>query len=337
MTALFTAGSVPALLLCFLLIGFAFTSHSSQDWTGALYGVILWAGMAVLIALALLTGAFNWAARDAVLRWVLVYAAAIPLGYCLFWVVAEGRGGQQQIGAVVTTIVVVYLMAAVFLQRDAGGPPVIVRQGGYLMMALAAVAFVSSGADHLRRQAVQREGWGREMARREAFQSEIARQQSAEFARLPADATVTQLLSMMNSVDRAVHAAVIARLKVHPELNSELPKLLEAEFSLRNGAAQFIAHEHPAPPASLGPAFARYMEQLLEENEWRFRQKNILQYDRGEVGTTLEAAERLVAAGADLRPQLQRYRETIEPLTGSWRHVRSIDRMLRTSEASARR
>jgi len=275
---------VPFLLLLTIVMG-ACIAGGRFAWLpgGRFAAVLLLAGFLVALGAALIA-AFDspHSALDVLLR--LVPFAA--LGGCL-WLVGNAPWGR-------------ILGPAILCATSLGG------------WALMGYGAVSNMRDSM--AAAQRD-YERDRADAEARDAQSLK----EFRALPADAPLIEVIHFTFVGNETVQREVRERIANWPGRDEELAKILSHDatyFPELTWTISYIAHVHPAPPASLAPAYARALDRGYRYWESTMKYDEYAAKSEPEVSTLILGAERIQQAGGDLRPQLSRWYELLHNARG---------------------
>jgi hypothetical protein len=187
------------------------------------------------------------------------------------------------------------------------GPAVLVTASlaGY---GILGAAVVSHARDSM---AAAEQQYQRERADAEARSAQALR----EYRALPPDVPLIRLLDMSFLENETVQREVRARIANWPQRDQAIAAVLSdgtIEYPQLACTLSYIAWVHPAPPASLAPAFAVAMDRSYPYWDSIVRNSSYPSKSEPEISTVIAAAERIRQAGGDLRPQLANWHQLLK-------------------------
>lgn len=165
--------------------------------------------------------------------------------------------------------------------------------GGWGVVAMMAVGAAANAARQAEADA-QRMG---------QFEREQSAFQAAEWAKLPPNPELWQVIHFVYGVNPEVQAACRASIAARPALEAEMIALLGTGWA-KHGA-DYIADFYAPPPAPLAPAYAGYLMKALKEWETTLLHHPDPGIWEGNLRGTLGAAVKIAQAGGDLRAPLE--------------------------------
>jgi hypothetical protein len=176
--------------------------------------------------------------------------------------------------------------------------------GGYGVLGTAVVSHVRAD------MAAAEEQIARERAEAETRSAEALR----EYRAMAADAPLIEFLNRAFLENEQVQREVRERIANWPNRDAAIAAILEDEHNSYTDLAvtfSYIAWVHPAPPASLAPAYARAMDRSYTYWDYTVRNSYYSSKYAPEMETVVEGARRIQQAGGDLRQQLAAWRDLL--------------------------
>lgn len=169
-----------------------------------------------------------------------------------------------------------------------------------------------------------------ESERLDKFQVEQAAFDEREFAKLPAEPGLWQLIQFTHSFNPEVSKQCLEKIAARPTLESDMIELLGtgwAEHSLR-----YLRDYYPLPHAKLAPAFGQFLDK--DRDKWTPQLRN--NPNAGGWAVNLyghfEVAEKIVKDGGDLRAPLQRWSQLFANTKGMSEMKYRVDAMLKAAK-----
>ncbi|MCC6738412.1 MAG: hypothetical protein IT452_05155 [Planctomycetia bacterium] len=137
---------------------------------------------------------------------------------------------------------------------------------------------------------------------------------AGEWAKLPADAGLWQMIIYTHSFNEDVQRECRARIAARPALQEDMIKLLGTGWA--EHAIRYLRDAYPLPFAPLAPAFGAFLEKELER--WRGQLEG--QANAGTWGANIsghfEVAAKIVKDGGDLKAPLEKWRALLRASPG---------------------
>lgn len=316
---LFLLGAIPAVL-------FALPKRIVRGEN--MVGVHLITGtMALLQGAGLLAAmaAGSFAALD--VRWFVVLAL-LP-GYLLAMtalpILSVGKGRGPVLMTVATVLVAGGGIVAV--NAAAALPHTLALAGGVVVGAGAVGGYLGVLCLWLEQVRNRARARAHEAVRQDDFETRQSAFQRGEYAKLPAEPELWQLLQFVRSLAKDVRDDAQARVAARPELVKELTAMLESKSS--DLALDYLMHPAPLPYAALAPAVRGVLDRELphweavlgrgEPGAWR-----------GNVMKLLEVAVQVHFGGGDVAEPLRRWRAMLAKHSPFAQTVRELDRAMQT-------
>ena len=278
---------------------------------------------AVALGLAIHAGAFDAVALPRAFPYALLPGFVVTLTVLPIVAIGRQRSAALARAALVATwlagVVAINAPASPSMAGVAAGVPLgLVGLSGWLLVLGLVLA--------QQRAALRRAGEAVE--RQSEFEKERAAWDRGEFAKVPANPELWQLIPFPHSPAKDVQAACLQRIAALPELERETIELLGTGWA--EHALHWLRDFYALPPAPLAPAYARFLDEKFEG--WRSRLANDPSAGGWEVNLQVyfDVAEKIAAAGGDLRAPLARWREFLAATRGLGGLARRIDGILQT-------
>lgn len=197
----------------------------------------------------------------------------------------------------------------------AGPVPAAVRaaSGGVLALpALAGWLIIAAMVVQSQRNALL--AMEAEAARDDEFRKGQIAFDAGEWAKLPADAGLWQLIIYTHSFNEEVQRECRARIAARPALQEDMIALLGTGWA--EHAVRYLRDAYPLPFAPLAPAFAAFLDK--EREHWRSQlegQANAGTWEANLRGH-FEVARKIVKGGGDLRAPLEGWQALLKASPG---------------------
>lgn len=270
-----------------------------------------------------LSGHFAWMLPNR-FAWLLLSAGIlVSLGVALFALI--DRGMSRRLGIAVTMVV----GAACFLALD----PEIGLTGAarrvlpMLLFGLLALAGHALLIKTMFRHTIGRRAW-LEAQYRAADEAEQRRAQGDvdEFAAVPVDAPFLTVSRFLWSSTGPVRTQARERLQARPDLEAQMVECLGIDGA-DEAVACYIAYVQSQPLPTMAPAYAAFLDRQF--TSWQH--SRLIGADPAlwepNLAAWFDAAERIQAAGGELRPSLTRWREAFELIPGFEQQAQRIGRI----------
>ncbi|TDU31784.1 hypothetical protein DFR24_1166 [Panacagrimonas perspica] len=263
----------------------------------------------LFLAIGSLSGHFAWILDNRFVWLMLSVGILVCLGMALFSLL--DRGASRALGIAMSGVVGAACLLS--LHPDGGATR---RIAALVLFGLPALAGLALLLKALVDTALRRKR--RFEADERAF--EEARKQRAQwdidnFATLPVDAPFFAVSQYLWSPTESVQAEARARLAARPDLEAQMIECLGVDGA-DAAVAGYIAYVEPRPSPTLAPAYAAFLDrQLASWKSTRLIGSNPAQWEPN-LSSWFDAAERLQAAGGDLRPSLTAWREALAVIPG---------------------
>jgi hypothetical protein len=141
---------------------------------------------------------------------------------------------------------------------------------------------------------------------------QFARDQTAYYRSLPADASLGQIIGCTWARDENLRNECIAKVSAWPHLDDELIALIDHD---NQDGIDYVANVYQEPPARLGPAWGAMMERQYKEWEPQLLAEYGAKWEPN-ISVYFEGAKKLQKSGADLRPQLRQWVDLLKKVKG---------------------
>ncbi|MBL8232721.1 MAG: hypothetical protein JNL98_29755 [Bryobacterales bacterium] len=291
---------------------------SSRGWgpegpVGAVFGT---APLALLqsgaLYLCIRAGAFDWAPGGRTLLYALLFGYFLVMTWLP--VAAPGRGGAAMAAKAGGIVILVAAFAALNLQaamRDSLATRAIIGAvlgvtglSGWLIVGAVFVEIVQNNIRQVQAQA----------EREQQMDTERIAWEKAEYANLPADAKLWQLMQHCHARDEQVRRDIRARILALPDLEADTIALLGTGWAEHSLA--YLRDVYPLPPRKLAPAYAKFLDQQLAS--WRASltgDENAGKWEPN-LHPLFDVAEKIAKDGGDLRLQLEAWQTMLKEVRG---------------------
>jgi hypothetical protein len=232
-------------------------------------------------------------------------------------------------GATLVTLAAGLAAAAVAIPEDS---PVALRAATGAVLALPALGgwgilvalVVQSQVNTVRRAAADAE-------RLDTFEREQAAFDAGEWAKLPPDAELWQLIPYTHSRNENVRRECRERIAARPDLEADMIELLGTGWA--EHALAYLRDAYPLPRAPLAPAYGAFLEkQVVTWSATLPHDPNAGSWELNLL-PMFDVAEQVVADGGDLREPLEKWRELLASSRGLGRAESAVERLLELSRA----
>jgi hypothetical protein len=132
---------------------------------------------------------------------------------------------------------------------------------------------------------------------------------AGEWAKLPAEAGLWQLIPYTHSRSEAVRTACRARIAARPSLEADMAALLGTGWAMH--AVAYLRDAWPLAYAPLAPAFGAFLEKELPGWTTTLHGANPMSWEAN-ISGYFDVAGKIVKEGGNLREPLEKWRSLLE-------------------------
>lgn len=263
----------------------------------------------LFLAIGSLSGRFAWMLDNRFVWLILSVGILVSLGVALFSLL--DRGVSRALGIAASMMIGAACLLSLYPETQATRRIVALVLFGLPALAGLALllkALIDKALGNRRRFEAQE----REVAE---AQKQRAQWDTENFATLPVDAPFFAVSQYLWSPTASVQAEARARLAARPDLEAQMIECLKVD-GCDAAVASYIAYVEERPSPTLAPAYAAFLDRQLAA--WKTTHligPNPAQWEPN-LSSWFDAAERLQAAGGDLRPSLTAWREALAVIPG---------------------
>ena len=159
--------------------------------------------------------------------------------------------------------------------------------------------------------------------RHDRWRSEQQAWELGEWARMPADAELWQLVQFVHAQHPDVRAQCQARIAALPDLDERMVALLATGWA--EHALTYVAREYPRSRQPLAPALAKLLDAELPRWEATLRGAALPHTWSANLAKYVEVVRAVHADGGDLRAQARTWRRMLASVRGLDGLVRALD------------
>ncbi|MEZ6038137.1 MAG: hypothetical protein R3F29_11685 [Planctomycetota bacterium] len=186
--------------------------------------------------------------------------------------------------------------------------------GMWLVAAVGGAAYAVMAVAWMQLQAARQRSAQKARDREDEFRSEQAQWQREQWAKLPEQPALWQLIQFEHSFDLQVQQACLDKIAALPDLDGEMQKLLGTGWG--EHALDYIRKHYPHSRAPLAPA----LSELLDKQRERWRKTLEGPTNPGSwfynLATIVEAAEQVAADGGDVRAAMRGWAKLLRGKAG---------------------
>ncbi|MCB9876597.1 MAG: hypothetical protein H6835_03255 [Planctomycetes bacterium] len=282
---------------------------SKQRWgpEGPVGAHMVTAPLALAVVVALLVAGLGGSFADAAVaagtpRWPLF--ASLPALFLALVVLPIMAGDRKsriwaRLGIGVTVAGGVLVLWAPLAAPDTAAAAV----GMWLVAAVGGAAYAVLAVAWMQLQAQRQRSIQKALERDREYADEQAKWQRDEWAKLPAEPALWQLIQFEHSRDPGVQQACLDKIAALPDLDGEMQKLLGTGWG--EHALDYIRRHYPHSRASLAPALSALLDKQREK--WRTTLERPGNHGSwfGNLATIVEAARNVAADGGDVRAAMR--------------------------------
>lgn len=221
-------------------------------------------------------------------------------------------------------LLVVAILAATFLLIDTTGVLQVVGAAGVLLSGLVGYGFV--GALFVRSVRNDIASAHQDRERMDSFRANQAEFHRNEYAKLPAEAELWQLIPLVHAFDPEVQRLVRERIAAMPGLESKMIDLLGTGWG--EHAVDYLVAGYPLPLRPLAPAYAKLLD--VQREHWTTTLRSAERPDTwsANIERFFVLADKIVRDGGRLGPELRGWLELLRSVRGLGHLVALVERTL---------